>query len=346
MSKRPGGKSILQNFSAFSAPRPEPLSDAAEGGEGTAPMVQPLPRVGAGVIGATQRSLGELRAERDRLKELVEAGGSMELDPGLIDPSPFPDRLPDDGEADFGALKALIAEEGQKVPIQVRRHPNVAGRYQVVYGHRRWRATSELGIKVKALVLDLSDSELVVAQGIENAARQDLSWIERALFAWRMDQAEIRTRDIRAALSVDDPELARLRAVCKALPLEVIEAIGRAPKVGRPRWVALATAVEADKAALGRIRQTLSADKVRALTSDERFKSALAAAAPPATTAVPQRAEVKLQSRAGQVVGKAVFSGAEVRLSVAADQAQAFQAFLEGELPELVEKFLARKGGE
>lgn len=340
MTKRPGGKSILQNFGAFSAPKPDPASDDTMADAGAPPL--PLPRVGAGVIGATQRSLGELRAERDRLKALVEAGGGTELDPALIDPSPFPDRLPDDGEADFAALKALIAAEGQKVPIQVRRHPEQDGRYQVVYGHRRWRATSELGIKVKALVLDLSDSELVVAQGIENAARQDLSWIERALFAWRMDQAEIRTRDIRAALSVDDPELARLRAVCKALPPAVIEAIGRAPKVGRPRWVALAAAVEADSAALGRIRKTLSADKVSALPSDERFKLALAAAKPP-VAAASARAELKLQGRAGQVVGKAVFAGADIRLSVAADHAAAFQSFLEAELPGLVEKFLARE---
>ena len=346
MIKRPGGKSILQNFGAFPAPKAEPATEGDTDAGASAPASpQPLPRVGAGVIGATQRSLGELRAERDRLKALVEAGGGTELDPALIDPSPFPDRLPDDGEADFAALKALIAEEGQKVPIQVRRHPSQDGRYQVVYGHRRWRATLELGIKVKALVLDLSDNELVVAQGIENAARQDLSWIERALFAWRMDQAEIRARDIRAALSIDDPELARLRAVCKALPLPVIEAIGRAPKVGRPRWVALARAVETDGGALGRIRKTLSADKVRELSSDERFKLALTAAATPvSSTPAPARAEIKLASRAGQVVGKAVFSGADVRLSVVADQAQAFHTFLEGELPELVERFLARTG--
>ncbi len=340
MTKRPGGKSILQNFSAFSEPKAA-VSAETLGGESPPAVPQPLPRVGAGVIGATQRSLGELREERDRLRALVEAGGGAELDPALIDPSPFPDRLPDDDDADFGTLKALIADEGQKVPIQVRRHPASEGRYQVVYGHRRWRAASELGIKVKAIILDLSDTELVVAQGIENAARQDLSWIERALFAWRMDQAEIRARDIRAALSVDDPELARLRAVCKALPLDVIEAIGRAPKVGRPRWVALASAVEQDTGALSRIRKTLSADKVAGLSSDERFKLALAAVKAPVE---PARTELKLTSSTGQVVGKATFAGGDIRLSMAAAHAAAFQSFLEGELPGLVEKFLAREG--
>ena len=296
-SKRPSGRSILANFGSFAKPETSPDSPSPPVGA-DAPNQIPA-RVGAGVIGATQRSLAELRGERDRLQALVDAGGGSELDPSSIDPSPFPDRLPDDSQVDFEALKKLIADEGQKVPIQVRRHPTVSGRYQVVYGHRRWRAALDLGIKVKATVVALSDSELVVAQGIENAARQDLSWIERALFAWRMDQAGIKARDIRAALSVDDPELARLRAVCRAVPVEVIEAIGRAPKAGRPRWAALATAIGEDSAALDRVRKTLSGDKVSELTSDDRFKLVFAAVKQPSARS---RSELKLRSSAGKVL--------------------------------------------
>jgi ParB family chromosome partitioning protein len=339
MGKRAGGKSILANFGSFS--QPDTAAPNVPGADVGSMAAQPLARVGAGVIGATQRSLTELREERDRLMALVDAGGGVDIDPKLIDPSPFPDRLPDDDDLDFAALKTLISEEGQKVPIQVRRHPSHEGRYQVVYGHRRWRAASDLGIKVKATILALSDVELVVAQGIENAARQDLSWVERALFAKRMDDAGIRSRDVRAALSVDDPELARLRAVSRALPVEIIEAIGRAPKVGRPRWTALAAAIGNDTWALDRVRKALSDDKVSALPSDERFKWALAAVTPPA--ARPRR-EMKLRSPAGRVVGKAMFSNDDVRLSVSAGHGQAFSAFLEGELPVLMERFFAREG--
>lgn len=337
MAKRPGGKSILANFGAFSHSE----AGALESKNHSPPSAQPLARVGAGVIGATQRSLAELREERDNLRALVDAGGGTELDPKLIDPSPFPDRLPDDSDADFEALKKLILEEGQKVPIQIRRHPDSEGRYQVVYGHRRWRAAAELGIKVKATILSLSDSELVVAQGIENAARQDLSWIERALFAWRMDAAGIKARDIRAALSIDDPELARLRSVCRALPVGVIEKIGRAPKIGRPRWIALATAVSEDQSALTRVQKTLSDDKVLSLPSDERFKHALAAVrkAPPRS-----RSEKEIKGPAGKVVGKATFSGGDIKLSIATEYAAAFGGFLEEELPVLMERFFAREG--
>ncbi|RWK76763.1 plasmid partitioning protein RepB [Mesorhizobium sp.] len=340
IAKRSGRKSILANFGAFSQPKAE-ASDSFVPKDHSSRSGQPLARVGAGVIGATQRSLAELREERDSLRALVDAGGGSELDPNLIDPSPFPDRLPDDSDTAFEALKKLILDEGQKVPIQVRRHPISEGRYQVVYGHRRWRAALELGIKVRATVLSLSDSELVVAQGIENAARQDLSWIERALFAWRMDAAGIKARDVRAALSIDDPELARLRSVCRALPVDVIETIGRAPRVGRPRWVALAYAVSEDPSALARVQRTLSSDKGLLLSSDERFKHALAAVRKPQPQS---RGEKEIKGPAGRVVGKATFSGGDIKISIVTEYASAFSNFVEEELPRLMERFFVREG--
>ena len=238
MTKKTNSKSIIANFGALSsAPPDEPSSK--ELSEATAQ--RPSPRVGAGIIGATQRSLAEIREERDRLLALVESGGAVqEVDPELVDPSPFPDRLDDDNAESFEDFKKRLASEGQKVPVQLRPHPVQDGRYQIIYGHRRWRAARELGRKIRAVVATLSDAELVIAQGIENSDRQDLTWIERALFAWRMDEQDIKPRDIKAALSIDDAELARLRQVLRHVPIDVIEAIGRAPKIGRPRWMSLA----------------------------------------------------------------------------------------------------------
>lgn len=337
------GKSILANFGSFAnsgtANAEKPGAEVSVAASATSPGA----RVGAGVIGATQRSLMELRQERDQLQAQVDAGGAAELDPKLIDPSPFPDRLPDDSDHDFDAFKKLMLDEGQKVPIQVRRHPQVEGRYQIVYGHRRWRAASELQIQIKATVLALSDEELVVAQGIENAARQDLSWIERALFVWRMDQANIKARDIRASLSIDDPELARLRAVCRILPIDVIESIGRAPKVGRPRWMALATAASETKEGVSRIRRTLSADKGSALSSDERFTRALVEISKPQAKA---RNEIALKSPSGRAIGTATFSGPNVKVSMAADHADNFSAFMQVELPALIERYFAQRDEE
>lgn len=337
MSKRAGAKSIIASFGSFSSATPEDASSESKPGTD---VQRPVARVGAGIIGATQRSLAEIREERDRLQALVAKGGSQEIDPSLIDPSPFPDRLPDDTDEESEELKRLLRDEGQKVPIQVRAHPTSPGRYQVVYGHRRWRAALDLGLPVKALVTDLSDSELVIAQGIENSSRQDLSWIERSLFAWRMDKEGIKPRDIKAALGIDDAELARLRQVPKVVPLEVIQAIGRAPKAGRPRWISLANATANDDGAVARIQETLSADKVS--SSDERFRRALAAALGKATHAE-NSDEMDLRDANGVSIGKAVFKSGKIRLRVAKDEGEAFSDFLRDELPGLVDRFRAKQ---
>jgi ParB family chromosome partitioning protein len=332
MSKAPGKKSILASFAAYTQPPvPEPSPDD------TPETKAPPARVGAGVIGATQRSLTELRAERDQLKALVESGSGRELDPALIDPSPFPDRLPDDDQSSFEDFKALMAAEGQIVPILVRPNPDAADRYQVVYGHRRLRAARELGLRVKATVASFEDRELAIAQGIENAARQDLSWIEKALFAARMDAANVKPRDIRSALAIDDPELARFRSVCRAVPEDIIQAIGRAPKAGRTRWAALAKAF-ADAAAIKRVRQTLAAGK--GLESDPRFVLALAAATEREKVAP---SDVALTDARGRSLGKVSFAKREIKLTIDPSEASAFQAFMQEELPNLVERYYAAK---
>lgn len=333
MTKRPGSKSIIASFGALSTALP----DEPEATSGTSDVSsKPVGRVGAGIIGATQRSLAEIREERDRLLALVEHGGAVqELDPELIEPSPFPDRLPDDSDEAFEEFKRRFAAEGQKVPIQLRLHPTLVGRYQVIYGHRRWRAALELGCKVRAIIGDFSDTELVLAQGIENSDRQDLSWIERALFVARMDNQGIKPREVKASLSIDDAELAKLRQVGRAVPVDIIEAIGRAPKVGRPRWLSFAAAL-GDEGALARVREALSADK--GSSSNDRFRSALAATKTSVPFAFGQEV-VDLRDSSGGLVGKAEFSRGEVRVKMAKSSGAAFASFLRSELPRLVEQF-------
>lgn len=338
MTKGPS-KSIVGNFSKFLS------SEAATPTAASPPSPARPTRVGAGVIGAAGRSIQQLKDERDRLQDMVASGsgGTLDIDPNLIDPSPFEDRLPDDEPAAFEGFKQSIADEGQKVPVQVRRHPSAEGRFQVIYGRRRVRAARELARPVKALIVEMSDRDLVVSQGIENGQRQDLSWIERALFAQTMDDAGIKPRDIYAALGIDDAELARMRAVCRAIPSDVIKLIGRAPKVGRPRWGSLAKAFTAEESkAPAIVRKTLSADRVSGSSSDERFARAFAALSGGSERS--QAEEMPLEAAGGRTVGKAVFTAAEVRLVVDKTRVEAFAEFLRAELPALMERFDAGDG--
>lgn len=338
---KPPRRSIVANFGALASggiadpsPALEIKGSPLEFTTGVVP-----PRVAAGVIGATQRTLSDIREERDQLKAQLAAGGSAEIDPALIDPSPFQDRLPDDDATEFHALKASMAEDGQKVPVEVRRHPDQTGRYQLVYGHRRWRAARDLGIRLKAIVVDVDDQGLAIAQGVENSARQDLTWIEKALFAWRMEEAGIRARAIRAALAVDDAELARFRQVCRVLGLELITRIGRAPKAGRPRWIELASRLAAAPAASGSLGETLAAAKDR--PSDERFVLAISAFSE--TSNALSGLDAAPLAIDGRTFGKAEFAAGLIRLKIEKQEAKAFTDFFRRELPKLLERFHAER---
>lgn len=202
-----------------------------------------------GAPGMLSRSLGDLAAKADAAKDLEARLTSgqviVELDPAAIDPSFITDRMAQDDEA-FAALRAAIAAEGQTSPILVRPHPEEAGRYQVAFGHRRLRVSRELGRRVRAVVRSLSDQELVLAQGQENSARADLSYIERARFARRLEDMGYGRDVIMAALTVDKTTVSRMISVTTRIAAVIIDAIGPAPGTGRDRWMDLANRFDED----------------------------------------------------------------------------------------------------
>ncbi|PWE55676.1 plasmid partitioning protein RepB [Metarhizobium album] len=201
-------------------------------------------RVRTGAVSAMGASLQELTEgarAASKLKEQIASGMVVvDLDPAMVDGSMVNDRLIIDVDPDFQELVASIRESGQQVPILVRPHPENAERYQVAYGHRRLRAAQHLGIPVKAVVQPLSDNELVIAQGKENLDRKDLSYIEKALFARRLEEKGFDRVTIMAALSTDKADLSRYIAVARMIPESLLNQIGPAPKAGRARWLAMA----------------------------------------------------------------------------------------------------------
>ena len=96
---------------------------------------------------------------------------------------------------------------------------------------------------MKAIVRQLTDEEVVVAQGRENLDRADLSFIERALFARRLEDSGYERSVIMAALSTDKSDLSRYIAIARRVPEELARQIGPAMKAGRARWAALVEAL-------------------------------------------------------------------------------------------------------
>jgi len=98
----------------------------------------------------------------------------------LLEPGPFQPRTAMD-PARLEELTASIKQQGVLQPILARPHPTQPGRYQIIAGERRWRASQAAGLhEVPVLVRTLTDTEAMAASLVENLQRQDLDPIEEA----------------------------------------------------------------------------------------------------------------------------------------------------------------------
>jgi ParB family transcriptional regulator, chromosome partitioning protein len=186
--------------------------------------------------GSMMSSNRALRSARDA----VDAHHVWELDPDEIEDERYSDRL---DPKDVHDLRASIEQNGQTVPILVRRHPTKTNRYLLVYGRRRLEAirASDKVKKVRALIANLDDTAALRAQVSENTGRRDLSYIERALFAQELlDSGFGSQAQIAEVLNVTRSAVSMSISVAKAIGTALAHAIGPAHGVGRPRWEALA----------------------------------------------------------------------------------------------------------
>lgn len=101
--------------------------------------------------------------------------------------SPFNPRQARNSDAD-DELADSVREVGVLEPILVRplqmqpgESPFGGQRYELVFGHRRWRAAREAGLlTVPAMIRELSDADSAQLQAIENLQREDLTAIDEA----------------------------------------------------------------------------------------------------------------------------------------------------------------------
>ena len=319
------GKKILQDLVAAGKPIPSLA--------GQVPTMRP-----AGAVKTMGMGLDRLSSEAAEARRLREEMASLEitqsLDPGLVSPSIVPDRIASTDDAKYAELKASIQLSGQQIPIIVRPHPEEAGHYQIACGHRRWGIASELGIPVKAIVRQLTDAEMMILQGQENGPREDLTFIERARFALRMEQRQIDRDTISAALSVDKPEVSRLISVAQTVGEDLILAIGRAPKIGRPRWLKLVAGLEQD-GAKARAEDALTSASLEGSDSDKRFAVVMNAVGSASKVAKRRLTKVPAQADRPAWIER---EGSAVRLVSGNDR---FAEFLQRRLPELLKEFEA-----
>ena len=305
-------------------------------------QVEPDPPVVGAENKLVKQVANQVREEKARQaraddieKRLAEGQAVIELDTDSIDPSFVRDRM--DGEIE--GLRSSIQDQGQQVPILVRPHPDIPGRYQVAFGHRRLRALKELGRSAKAIVRELTDEELVVAQGQENNEREDLSYIEKARFAARL--SERFSRDvITSAMSVSKPELSVMLSVISGLPPELIDAIGPAQGVGRRSWQDLADVLEKAGTSAPAIQFTST---LQALPSHDRFKEVLAYLKP---RRVERGAPGVLSAPDGRRLAQVKDSKSKMEIMIDKKATPEFAAFLLEHVPALFTEHLAKREKE
>jgi ParB family chromosome partitioning protein len=298
------------------------------------------PPVTSGSLKAMGLSLKSLSDEADEAQvlraQLASGAHIVELDPNLVDPSFIRDRLDDVEGADFESFKVGLLEVGQQVPILVRPCTDAPGRYQAAYGHRRIAALRSLGRPVKAIIRELSDEELVVAQGKENTDRKDLSFIERALFAARLEDRGFTRAALMSALSVQKGNLSTMISLARDLPEELIVAIGAAPKIGRPRWEQLASLARQGDA---KWREIVSDPTFPTLASDARFGRVLKA-----LVRRPKRPTAHIvESHDGKQVARVERAKDQIRLTIDNRHDPDFGPYLVDQLPEIYAAFKRRE---
>ena len=250
---------------------------------------------------------------------------------GLIDPSPIRDRI--DVTENLDALKRSLADEGQQIPILVR--PKGDGeRFEIVTGRRRLQATKEIGRdQIQAFVRRMSDEEAFIAQGVENNARLETSFIERARTIISALETGFTQVQVEKFLGVDQTMISRMKSIYSGLGEDLVLAIGPARGVGRRKWERLQKLVSDSATAPEKL-----AGEVPALPeSTERFEAMLAlmerrAARSPAPSPAPQAKDLGRGLKAARKPNM-------LTLKAGPDTPDGLLDFLQERLPGLLEEY-------
>ena len=183
-----------------------------------------------------------------------------------LEPSPFQPRVKMNPEA-LDDLATSIKARGILQPLLVRPHPDQPGRFQIIAGERRWRASQQAGLhEVPVLVRELSDVETMAAALVENLQRQDLNAIEEAEGYKRLvDEFRMTQEMLAESVGKSRSHIANTLRLLN-LPPTVLEEVKKGTlSAGHAR--ALLAHPEPEKAALSVIARGLNVRQTEALSS-------------------------------------------------------------------------------
>ncbi len=114
----------------------------------------------------------EIAKERDILRAEIEQLKGTPSEVVTVDPKKCINWLYSDRNdfelGDIDELASDIKRNGQLQPAIIRKLDSLDEKYEVIAGERRWRACSEAGIPLKAIITTANDGECLVIQTSEN----------------------------------------------------------------------------------------------------------------------------------------------------------------------------------
>lgn len=124
-------------------------------------------------------------------------------------------------------LSASIKEHGIIQPITVRKRGE---KFELVAGERRWRAAKLLGLKeIPAIIMELTEKNILEVSLIENIQRQDLNPIEEAiaykklLSDFNLTQEELSKRVGKSRVAISN--VIRLTNLCETVKQYLIDEV-------------------------------------------------------------------------------------------------------------------------
>lgn len=106
--------------------------------------------------------------------------GYQDLAVAAIEASPTNPRKTFDAKK-LEELTESVKQHGVLEPVLVRPHPKKRGRYELIAGERRWRASKAAKVAtIPAIVKDLDDLTTLEVQVVENLQREDIHPLEEA----------------------------------------------------------------------------------------------------------------------------------------------------------------------
>lgn len=290
-----------------------------------------LLKVAAGV-----RQIQERSELADRL--LSDGGQVIEIDPDEILESSIPDRFASAYTAESLAdIVQSMREHGQSTPGLVRPIAGGAKPFQIVFGRRRLAAARLLGLKFRAIARDLNDNDAIVLQGEENSNRNDLSFIERCMFAAAQETAGYSRDIIARSLNTGKSHISEMIRLAGALPREIVHMIGPASGIGRRRWVDLEARWAVNSAPESLARKALERADLSKLTSDDRFTLVLkAVSASAGSTTKPDRLQLVAH---GLVLGEVSYGKSGSKLSFNKSVPDRFIEFVATQIENLHDEF-------